>query len=162
LVRQLSTSVNTVFLNLSIDARIVAFTLAVGAITTVVFGTAPALRASRTAPMDALKAHGRGTTTARRTLAGSFGVAQAALSVVLLVTAGLLVRTFTQLAQRPLGFQAEAVTIVTVDAHRTTALSTDARLREFERVRDAVRALPEIADATLSFITPFSGGFTPP
>jgi putative ABC transport system permease protein len=161
LVRQLSSSANTVFLNLSMDARIVAFTLGVGATTTVLFGTAPALRASRAAPMDALKDRGRGI-SGRGTLAGSFVIAQVALSVVLLVTAGLLVRTFTRLASRPLGFQADAVTIVTVDTRGTASSVLGARLREFERVRDAVRALPDVSDAALSLITPFTGGLTPP
>jgi putative ABC transport system permease protein len=161
LVGQLSTSVNTVVLNVSIDRRIVAFTIALAALTTLVFGTAPALSASSAAPIDALKDHSRGATPARSRLTGGFVVAQVALSVVLLVTAGLFIRTFTQLAARPLGFEAGAVTIVTIDARRHTSVPA-ARMAEFVRARDAVRALPEVEGAALSFITPFTGGFTPP
>ncbi len=62
LVRQLSTSANTVFLDLSIDSRVLAFTIGISVVTTVLFGTAPAFRASRVAPMDALKQQGRVTT----------------------------------------------------------------------------------------------------
>ena len=161
LVSQLSTSVNNVFLDLSFDGRIVAFTIGVAVLTTIVFGTAPAFRASRAAPIDALKDHGRGTAPARGRLAGSFVVAQVALSVTLLVAAGLFIRTFTGLTGRPLGFHADRVTIVTIDTRRSS-LAPEARLPEFERACDAVRALPDVADAALSFITPFTNGFTPP
>jgi predicted permease len=161
LVSQLSTSVNTVVLDLPIDGRIITFTIGLAAFTTLIFGTAPAFRASGAAPMDALKDHSRGTPPARGRLADAFVVAQVALSVVLLVAAGLLVRTFTQLATRPLGFQAADVTIVTIDARRSAMAST-ARLATFEQARDAVRALPDVDAAALSLITPFTGGFTPP
>ena len=88
-------------------------------------------------------------------------VAQVALSVTLLVAAGLFIRTFTGLTGRPLGFHADRVTIVSMDARRSS-LAPEARLPEFERARDAVRALPDVADAALSLITPFTNGFTPP
>lgn len=59
LVAQLSTSVNRVFLDLSLDWRVLAFTAAVAVATAVLFGTTPAFRATRVAPVDALKEHGR-------------------------------------------------------------------------------------------------------
>ena len=161
LVNQLSTSVNSVFVNVSIDRRIVAFTIALTALTTLVFGTAPALSASSAAPIDALKDHSRGATAARSRLTGGFVVAQVALSVVLLVAAGLFIRTFTRLAARPLGFEADAVTIVSIDARRQS-VEPAARMAEFVRAQDVVRALPGVEGAALSFITPFTGGFTPP
>jgi predicted permease len=77
------------------------------------------------------------------------------------VAAGLFVQTFREIATRPLGFQPEQVTVVTMDSGRT-GNPADARLPEFERARDAVRAVPGVAEAALSFITPFTGGFTPP
>ena len=88
-------------------------------------------------------------------------LAQVALSFVLLVAAGLFVQTFREIATRPLGFQPEQVTVVTMDSGRT-GIAADARLLEFERARDAVGAVPGVAEAALSFITPFTGGFTPP
>ena len=60
MVRQLSTAANTVFLDLSLDWRVLGFTAAVAITTAVLFGTAPALRATRLQPNDALKAQGRG------------------------------------------------------------------------------------------------------
>ena len=83
-------------------------------------------------------------------------VAQVALSVVLVVAAGLLVRTFTQLAKVHLGFDHERVLVVNVNAQRTPIAPAD-RLATFERVRDHVRAVPGVAEAALSEITPVSG-----
>jgi predicted permease len=163
LVRQLSTPTTTVFLDLSIDGRILAFTAATTVLTTVLFGTAPALRASRTTPANSLKEEGR-------TLAGeprdAFGgwliVTQVALSVVLLVAAGLFIRTFTSVASSELGFQPDPVLVVGVDAQRASADAAE-RVALHERLRDSVRALPDVADAALSNIIPLTGaGSDPP
>ena len=104
LVRQLSTSVNNVFLTLSIDWRILGFTAAVAIATAVLFGMAPALRGTRVQPNDALKARGRGNAGETRFGLGNLlVVGQVALSLVLV--AGLFVRTFASLATRDLGFE---------------------------------------------------------
>jgi predicted permease len=162
LVRLLSTPANTVFLDLSLDGRVLAFTLAVTVIVTIVFGTAPAFRASGAAPIDALKQHGRTVASAARTvLAGWSIVLQVTLSLMLVVVAGLFIRTFTSLANRPLGFEPERVAVVNLVASRA---SNDAaqRLAVYQRARDAVRGLPDVADAALSLTTPIgSHQFTP-
>src|SRR6185312_3074166 len=59
LVGQLSTQVNRVVLDLPLDWRVLGFTMAVSVATALLFGTAPAFRAARVAPIDALKEHGR-------------------------------------------------------------------------------------------------------
>jgi predicted permease len=162
LVTQLSTSADTVFLDMSIDSRIAVFAVAITMLTTVVFGTAPAVRASSVNPIDALKDQRRTAGPhSRGTLSSWFVIAQVALSFVLLVAAGLFVQTFEQIAARPLGFEPEQVTVVTIDSSRT-GIAAGARLPELERARDAVRTVPAVAGAALSFITPFTGRFTPP
>jgi putative ABC transport system permease protein len=162
LVRQLSTPMNTVFLDLPIDARMLAFTIGTAAMTALLFGTAPAFRASGVAPMDALNEHGRATAgQARGGLASWLVVAQVALSVILVVAAGLFVRTFASLTMRQLGFQPGPVLIVTMDAQRADVDPAE-RVPMYEGARDAVRALPNVADAAVSLTTPFSNAFTPP
>ena len=162
LIAQLSTSADTVFLDMSIDSRIVLFAVASTVLTTLVFGTAPAVRAASVNPIDALRDRGRtGSSHAHGRLSSWLVIAQVALSFVLLVAAGLFVQTFREIATRPLGFQPERVTVVTMDGSRS-GIAADARLHEFQRARDAVREVPGVAEAALSFITPFRGGFTPP
>ena len=163
LVSQLSTPANTVFLDLSVNGRVLAFTLAVTVITTMLFGTVPAFWATRGgAPMDALKQQRRAAAGQELgPLAGCLIVVQVALSLMLVVAAGLFVRTFVSLANRPLGFDPDRVLVVNIDAHRTTNDAAQ-RLMVYERARDAVRQLPGVADAVLSLTTPVGRGqFTP-
>jgi len=157
LVDQLSTGSTKVFLDLAIDGRLLLFTVAVAAATALLFGTLPALRASEVSPTDALKDGSRATASAaQRGVAGWLIAAQAALSVVLLVTAGLFIRSFTALVHRQLGFQADQVLVVTVDPHQAI-VEPAARVREYEGVRDTIGALPDVADAALSMVIPFGG-----
>ena len=158
LVRQLSTQTNTVFLDLSVDWRILAFTAAVSVMTTLLFGTMPALRASRVAPMEALKEQGRGTAgDARITLTSGLVVAQVALSLVLVVAAGLFMRTFSSLATLKLGFDQNRVLLVNVNVQRTT-IPAAGRLDTYERIRQRALAVPGVASAAVSFVTPVTGG----
>jgi putative ABC transport system permease protein len=94
-------------------------------------------------------------------LADCLVAAQVALSVVLVVAAGLLVRTFVSLTTRPLGFKPDQVLVVTMDAQRT-GVDPAERVVLATRALDAVRALPNVADAAFSYVTPLSNGFTPP
>ena len=163
LLRQLSSPTTTVFLDLSIDGRILAFTAGLTVLTTLFFGTAPAVRASRGAPVETLNEQSRGVAgQPHGGFAGGLIVTQVAISVVLVVAAGLFIRTFTSLAGRQLGLQAERVLVVGVDAQRAT-IDPAERLALHERVREVVRALPNVADAGISVITPLTGaGFDPP
>jgi putative ABC transport system permease protein len=157
LVRQLSTQTSTVFLDLSPDWRVLAFTIGVTVATALLFGTVPALRASGVAPIDALKEHGRGTSSdSRAGLASGLIVAQVALSLVLVVAAGLFMRTFSSLSGLHLGFDRDRVLLVTINAQRTEIPPAD-RLATFERIRQRVLAVPGVASAAVSLVTPVSG-----
>jgi putative ABC transport system permease protein len=158
LVAQLSTRVDRVFLDLALDWRVLAFTASVTALTAVLFGTAPALRATRVAPIEALKEHGRGSDGGKSgTLSGGLVVAQIALSLVLVVAAGLFVRTFARLASVPLGFDNSQVLVVNVSAAQAR-IDPAARLDLYQRLVDAVAAAPGVASAAGSQMTPINAG----
>jgi hypothetical protein len=89
-------------------------------------------------------------------MTGSLVIAQVALSVILVAAAVLFVRTFASLASLHLGFERDRVLIVTVNAQRAPIAAED-RLAAFDRVRQAVRSVPGVADASLSVITPVTG-----
>jgi putative ABC transport system permease protein len=160
LVRQLSTQTNTVFLNTQADWRVLAFTMAVAVAVALLFGVAPTLRASHAQPIDAIREHGRGTTGARgMSMAGALVAGQVALSLVLVVAAGLFIRTFTVLAGRNVGFDRDAVLLARLDVPRTTA-APSGRAALYEQIAAAVRQAPGVAHAAMSEITPVSGMIT--
>ncbi len=157
LVRLLSTSTREVFLDLSIDTRVVLFTTIVTMVTAVLFGMAPALQASRAEPTDALKEQGRGLAgEGRSRLSGLLVVVQIALSLVLAVGAALFVGTLAKLASRPLGFEPDRVLTATV-AIRGDDVTPEQRAAFFERVRESAAAVPGVASATASAVSPVSG-----
>jgi putative ABC transport system permease protein len=157
IVAQLSTQVNAVALDLSLDWRVLGFTAAVTTATALLFGTAPAFRAARVAPIEALKEHGRGGIGDRRVnLASGLVVAQVALSLVLIVAAGLFVRTFERLANQRLGFDRDRVLVLNVNAMRS-AVASDARPDLFARLTAAAADVPAVAHASASVVTPVSG-----
>jgi putative ABC transport system permease protein len=157
LVGQLSTATNNVFLALSIDWRILGFTAAVAIATAMLFGTAPALRGMRAQPHDALKAQGRGVVGDGRLGVGSvLVVLQVALSLVLVVGAGLFMRTFASLAQLDLGFDRNPVLVASINA-QPVQLEPAERPELFRRTLDAAAAVPGVASAALSAVTPVSG-----
>jgi putative ABC transport system permease protein len=156
LVSQMSTEVRPVFLDLSIDRRVLLFTIAVAVATALLFGVVPALQASGVAPIEAMKHHGTRHSPGegrRGGIASGLVVAQVVLSVVLVVAAGLFVRTFAALATRPLGFERDRVLVASVNAH-SAAIDPSQRLPLYERAGDAVRVLPGVAGAAASYQTP--------
>jgi putative ABC transport system permease protein len=163
LVAQLSTFDSVVSLDLSLDWRVLAFTAVLTIATMAFFGTAPAMRAMRVAPIDALKTPPftvRGSAgPVRRWSIGSSGlvVGQMALSLVLVIAAGLFVRTFERLASVPLGFDRDRVLVVNVNTARAQ-LDPAARTTFYHRLVAAVATAPGVSHAAGSMWTPVSGG----
>ena len=159
LVAQLSSAASTVTLDLSIDWRVFAFTAAVTVATVLLFGTVAGVpRHAESSPIDAMKEHARGASSGGgRGLSSGLVVAQVALSLVLVVAAGLFVRTFGRLATMPLGFDADRVLVVTVDTARAGIAPAD-RLAFYHRLVAAAAAVPGVAHAAGSTSTPLSAG----
>ena len=157
IVGQLSTVRETVMLGVALDWHVFLFTAAIACVSTPLFAVLPALRATRLAPGDAVKEQSR-------TLAGdgshalgqALVLGQIALSLALVVLAGLLVGTFTRLAWRPLGLESQRVVVADVMLQPDSVAEAE-RLAFFDRLRHLVRDLPGIGDASLAVITPLSG-----
>ncbi len=156
LVRQLSTATNTVFLDMGVDWRVLTFTAAVAIGTAVLFGVAPALRATRVQPNEALKEEGRGVVGEHFGAGNLLVIVQVALSVILVVAAGLFMRTFSSLATLDLGFDRNPVLVASVNAQRLQ-LEPGLRPELFDRLRRAAASVPGVAVASASGVTPVSG-----
>jgi predicted permease len=167
LVVQLSTWFNRVVLPVPLDWRVMAFTATATVATAALFGTAPAFYAARVPPIGALKEQAsaaqaaRGVFAGRRLrLPGGLVIAQVALSLMLVVAAGLFVRTFERLATRPLGFDSDRVLVVNVDATRAR-VDASQRIALYQTLADALGAVPGVTRAAASLNTPVNRGVTP-
>jgi predicted permease len=157
LVGQLTTFRETVFVDVSLDWRALAFTMVVAVGTALLFGLAPALRASHVDPAEAMKDQGRTIAGERHRMLGQpLVVVQVALSLVLLVGAGLFIRTFMTLTHQNLGFDPDRLLVLGVDVQRTGTLPED-RPALYERIEEAVRRVPGVENAAISMIRPVSG-----
>jgi len=145
-------------LNVTPSVRVLAFTIGVSALCAIVFGTAPALRASRIEPNTSLKA-GKSTTALRNPLGKAFVVAQVALSLLLLVGAGLFVRTLINLQTIPSGFKQENAMLFMIDTSATGYKGDDPRLPALlNDVEQKVKQVPGVQAASFAFLT-FNQGF---
>ncbi len=141
----------------TMDGRVVLATAGLSMVTSLLFGLVPALQASR---LDMQAAMGEGGTRAvaggsRQWMRRALVVAEVALGVVLLVAAGLLVRTFANLRAIDPGFSPEGLVTAAVpllDARYTTPESVNTL---FDRTLEAVRATPGIEAASISLGLPF-------
>ena len=158
LVAFISTQQNQIFLDLGMDWRVLAFTTALAALTTVSFGLAPAMRATRAAPAMLLQSGSRGTTGGRErfSLRRILIVSQVGLSVVLLTGALLFVRSLRNLTTLNVGFQQTGILITSVDFGRLQI--PEERYSEYkgDLVKRA-RAIPGVESAAHAMLVPFGG-----
>jgi putative ABC transport system permease protein len=160
LVRFLDTSNSTVVLDLSIDVRVLAFTMGVAVATGILFGLAPAWQGAHIDPHSAMKANARGVVEshARFGLGKMLVTAQVALSLALLVGAGLILKTFTKLATVDTGFDKNQVLLIRVDP-RYANVPPDRRLQLYQELQQSLGAIPGVGSASFADITPLSGSF---
>jgi predicted permease len=130
--------------DVTIDARVLLFTLGVSLLAGIIFGLAPALRTSRTNLQEVLRAAGRGLGGGRYRLQGWFVACEVAMALVLLVGAGLMLRSLGRLWRVDLGYNPDhAITFsVSLPSNaKTTPAETRARLRHFDA---ALREVPGV------------------
>jgi predicted permease len=158
LVTQLPAAGQAARLDLPLDWRVLAFTVGVTFFVVVVVAAAPALYAARVPPLEALQREGRTDAGSRSGLLSSgLIVAQIAVSLVLVAAAGLFARTLHRLVNVPLGFDPANVLVLTVN---TAQASRDlpSRIRLFDRIREAVAAVPGVTHAAGSAWVPVGTG----
>jgi predicted permease len=158
LVRFLSTSNSTVVLDPSIDGRVLVFTTVVAVVTGILFGLAPAWQGTRVDPHSAMRANARGVVEshARFSLGKVLVAAQVALSLVLLIGAGLMLETFSKLATLDTGFDKNQVLLIRVDP-RYASVPLDRRLPLYQELQQRLAAVPGVRSASFADITPVGG-----
>jgi predicted permease len=152
LLRMASDGPEAVPIDVTPNLRVLGFTIGVSALCAIVFGTVPALRAARTEPNTSLK--GRTIAALRNPLGKTLVVVQVALSLLLLVGAGLFVRTLVNLQSLPTGFKQENAMLFQVDTSATGYKDDDPRLGAvLSDVENNVRAIPGVQAASFATYT---------
>jgi len=158
LVAFISTPQSQIFLDLGLDWRLLAFTTALAVLTTVSFGLAPAVRATRAEPATLLQSGSRGMSGGRErfSLRRILVVSQVALSVVLLMGALLFVRSLRNLTTLNVGFQQSGILVTNVDFRRLQI--PEERFTEYKRdILKHVQAMPGVESAASAMLVPFGG-----
>ena len=154
----LNTEQDHVFLALTPDWRLIAFTAGLAILTCILFGLTPALRATKTQPAGAMKASGRGITAGRErfSLRRFLVVSQVALSLVLLAASLLFVRSLRNLTTLDAGLREDGLLIMAADIGRLH-YTPDHRRTVYRNLLQQVRATPGIENVATANILPLAG-----
>ncbi len=155
LVRQISAGQENVFLDLALDGRVLAFTAGIAVLTGLLFGMLPALRSTRVSLSGSMKgsAAENGARDARFRSGRWTVAAQVAISLVLVVTAGLFVRSFRNLVTLDAGFDRSNVLVVDIDLHNSNVPDAEFHAVSDEMLRH-IRALPGVMSASQAVVAP--------
>lgn len=149
LVGLLAGNSNQLILNLKLDLPVLGFTAGVSILTGILFGLAPALRATRIDLTPALKDNARSMSRGKSLLSKSLLIAQVAMSLLLLIGAGLFVRTLRNLGNVELGFNAENLLLFRIDP--TLNGYQGAKVANlYDRMVEEIQAVPGVRSVSIS------------
>jgi putative ABC transport system permease protein len=141
---------------ITMDTRVLFFMLSISVLTGIIFGIFPALQLSRTNVNETLRDEGRGSTGGHRRvqLRGLLVVGQVALSLLLLIGAGLLVRSFSRLLRVDPGFDPQNVLTMNVSLPTVKYAGAQKQVAFFDDLSRRVSALPGVRSAAISASLP--------
>jgi predicted permease len=140
--------------NIGVNTPVFLFTLFVSIAVAVLFGLAPALKNSKTDLQSALKHGGRGATTARLGVQNSLVILQMALTLMLLVGAGLLFRTIHRMSDTNPGFDAQRVITFKVGFSPSVTKTASGMRTAYRELLERLRTLPAVQAADFTYIVP--------
>jgi putative ABC transport system permease protein len=144
--------------SIGIDGAVLAFALGISLLTGFAFGLVPALHAARKDPLTSLRDGGRTTSAGRGglRLRGTLMIAEVAMALVLLVGAGLLVKSFARLTRVDLGFDSGNVLAARIQLPARSYEENTRRQALYAELQSRVRALPGVSGAALATDLPVS------
>ena len=142
--------------NIGLNVSVLLFALGVSVAVGILFGLAPALQSSRADLQTSLKAGGRGSTSPHHRAQSSLVIVQMALTLVLLVGAGLLFRTIRQLWEVNPGFDARHVIAFNVGLSPSATKTTVGMRIAYQQLIERIRSIPGVKDAEITVLSPLS------
>jgi predicted permease len=159
LVTMMASGRRPVTLDVHPDLRVLGFTILVGLATGIGFGLAPAFRATRTSVNPTFQTHSRTLTLSRpgRSLGQALTTCQVALSLVLVIGAGLLVRTLRNLETFDAGFSRQGVLLFGIAPTRV-GYKAERLTQLYQQLQQSMSQLPGVRSVSFSNVSPVSGG----
>jgi predicted permease len=144
--------------SIGIDARVMVFTTTVAVLTGILFGLAPALRASRVDLSETLKEGGRSLIVGHHRFRNALVIIEVALSLVLLIGAGLLIHSFLRVQRVEPGFAAQNVLSLRLAVVGPAYSEEIKRVNYYQQLWERVRQLPGVESAGGVSVLPLAGG----
>jgi putative ABC transport system permease protein len=141
---------------IGLDGTVLLFTFLVAGSSGLLFGVFPALRASRPDLSDDLKEGSRSSTSGNRRLRGALVVAEVALSMVLLVGSGLMIRSLYELRSVDKGFQADGILTARVTVNPNTYDTRESWAGFYDQLEVRLRALPGVEQVATTLLLPLA------
>jgi putative ABC transport system permease protein len=140
-----------------LDWTVVVFTLVLGVVTTIIFGLVPALRTLRVNLVESLREGGQHTVGGgRQRLRGALVVAEVSLAVVLVIGAGLMIRSLSALGRVDLGFNPDNVLTLRVSVPATRYDTPEKTVNFYRQLNERVRTLPGVQSAGFVRVLPLA------
>ena len=144
--------------SIAVDGRVLLFTLGISVATGVVFGILPAIHGAAGSPADALKEGARTTGGARQRARSVLVAVEVAFAMLLLVGAGLTLKSFGRLLDVDPGFNPRNVIVASVTLPDARYDSDEKRLRFYRKLKDGVAGIPGVSATAMGYPLPYSGG----
>jgi putative ABC transport system permease protein len=161
LVATAGSKINPMFGDIRVDLRVLGFTFGISIITGLVFGLAPALQISKPNLVESLKEGGRGSgpSSSRNRLRSALVVSEIAMTLILLVCAGLLIRTVTRLRGVDTGFNVKNVLTMTLGLPAAKYPKPENYVAFNQQVTERIAALPGVRAVGTTSVMPLSSNF---
>jgi putative ABC transport system permease protein len=148
-------------MDVHLDWRVLIFTGGLAVVTGLVFGLAPALQLSRSPLSESLNSGGRGAAASvSQWLRNSLAIAEVAFAVLLVISAGLLIRSFWALSHVDPGFQAEQIVTARITPNQTFCNDAERCLAFYRSVLERAKSSPGVSGAALVNTLPLGGRVT--
>ena len=160
-IEKIGSKINPVFNGFHIDLRVLGFTFGLTILTGLIFGLAPALQMSRPNLTESLKEGGRGFGGSAKgnRLRGALVIAEVAMTLVLLVAAGLLVRTLVRLGKVDKGFNSQNVLTMNIGLPGVKYPKAENWIAFYKQLNERMASLPGVKAAGITSVLPLSDNF---
>ncbi|HKO44398.1 MAG TPA: ABC transporter permease [Pyrinomonadaceae bacterium] len=159
-IETLGSKLNPMFTDLQVDLRTLGFTLGLSILTALIFGLAPALQLSKPDLTNSLKDGGRsGSSGIRNRLRSGLVVSEIAMTLILLVCAGLLIKTVLRITKVDKGFNSENVLTMNIGLPAARYPKPEDSVRFYQQTTDRIAEIPGVKAAAITSVMPLTSNF---